>query len=128
MCGSCESDHSRRWSSTRVILLVFLATLVALSVAGLVERSRPSDARALAPCTAASSAAVRFQSAVTHDLRNHTRLHSDTRSFARELRSLGATACPDTVRFLGAAEQTLGALCKDCVGELRRAPTAPLTG
>ena len=128
MCGSCESDHSRRWSSTRVILLVFLATLVALSVAGLVERSRPSDARALAPCSAASNAAVRFQSAVTRDLGNHGRLHSDTRGFAREVRSLGATACPDTVRFLGAAEQTLGALCKDCVGELRRAPTAPLTG
>jgi len=103
-----------------VILLVFLATLTALSAAGLVERSRSSDVRATSTCAAASTAAVRFQSAVTDDLRNHARLHSDTRAFARELRSLGATGCPDTVRFLGTAEQTLGPLCKDCVDELRR--------
>ena len=31
MCGSCEGDHSPRWTSTRMILLVFLATLVTLS-------------------------------------------------------------------------------------------------
>jgi len=103
-----------------VILLLFLAALVALSVAGLVERSRSSEARAMSRCAAASTAAVRFQSAVTDDLRNHSRLHSDTRAFARELRSLDATGCPDTVRFLGTAEQTLAALCKDCADELRR--------
>ncbi len=125
MCGSCESDHSRRYTSTRVILLVFLTTLIALSVAGLIERSRSSDARALAPCAAASTAAVRFQSAVTHDLSNHTRLHSDTRGFASELRSLGATGCPGTRSFIRSADETLGGLCKDCAAELRRSPAAP---
>ena len=37
---------------------------------------------------------------------------------------LDATACPDTARFLGTAEQTLGALCKDCVSELLRGSRA----
>ncbi len=121
VCGSCETGHpTRRWSSTRVVLLVFVATLVALSVAGVVMKAKPSQTRAVGPCATASSAAVRFQSAVTNDLGNHDRLHADTRTFALEIRTLDAIACAETVRFLGTAEQTLGALCTDCVGELRR--------
>lgn len=121
MCGSCEGDHPARWwSGTRVILLVFVTTLVALSVAGVVMQVSPSQTRAVGQCAAASSAAVRFQSAVTTDLGNHERLHADTRSFAREIRSLDAATCRDTVRFLGTAEQTVGALCAECVAELRR--------
>lgn len=99
-----------------------LATTVpVLSAAGVVSRARSSDTRALGPCAAASTAAVRFQSAVTRDLRDHTRLHSDTNGFARELRSLGATGCPATLRFLRNAEETLGQLCEDCAAELRAA-------
>ena len=124
MCGTCESDHPRRWTGTRVVLLFFVGTLLVLSAAGVVSRARSSDTRALGPCAAASTAAVRFQSAVTRDLRDHTGLHSDTNDFARELRSLGATGCPATLRFLRSAEQTLGALCEDCVVELRRAGPA----
>ena len=127
MCGACESDHTRRWTSTRLILLAFLATLLALSVAGVVGRARSSDARALEPCAAASSAAVRFQSDVTRDLRNHGRLHSDTDGFVGELRSLGVAGCPATLRFLESAEETLRALCEDCALELRRARPAALT-
>lgn len=128
MCGACETDHRARWSSTRVILLVFVATLVALSVAGVVMKVRPSENRVLDRCVTASSAAVRFQSAVTDDLGNHARLHADTQSFAREIRSLDATSCPDTVRFLATAKRTIGAFCGDCVGELRREPPVPLLG
>lgn len=104
----------------RLIMLAFVAALLALSTAGVIARVRASDSRALAPCAAASAAAVRFQAAVTRDLRKHRRLHSDANGFASELRSLGATGCPATLRFLLSAEETLGALCKDCVVELRR--------
>ena len=129
MCGLCETGHStRRWSSMQVVMLVFVATLLALSAAGVVMKTRPSQTRAVGPCATASSAAVRFQSAVTNDLGNHDRLHADTRSFAREIGSLGATTCPDTVWFLGTAEQALVPLCADCVGELRRVPPAPDLG
>ena len=107
-----------------MILLVFLATLVALSVVGLAERARSSERRAIEPCAAVSSAAVRFQSAVTDDLRSHARLHSDTRGFARELRSLDAINCSETQRFLRSASLTLGPLCKDCVADLRRSASA----
>ena len=128
MCGSCEGDHPARWwSGARLILLVFVATLVALSVVGVVMQVRPSQTGAVGRCAAASSAAVRFQSAVTTDLGNHERLHADTRRFAREIRALDATTCPDTVRFLSTAEQTVGALCADCVAEVRRI-RAPLLG
>ena len=124
VCGSCETGHSaRRWSSTRVTLLVFVATLLALSAAGVVMKVRPSQPRAVGSCATASSAAVRFQSAVTNDLGNHDRLHADTQTFAREIRTLDAITCAETVRFLGTAKQTLGALCPDCVGELRRVPS-----
>jgi hypothetical protein len=109
-----------------VILLVFLATLLALSAAGVVVRARSSDTRAMGPCAAASTAAVRFQSAVTRDLRNHARLHADTRGFARELRSLGASGCPETVRFLRGAEKTLAAFCDDCVVDLQHSRPGPV--
>lgn len=124
MCGTCETDHTRRWTGTRLTVLAFVAALLVLSTAGLIARVRASDTRALGACTAASTAAVRFQSAVTRDLRHHTRLHADTNGFARELRSLGATGCPETLRFLRAAEETLGSLCEDCVVELRGAGPA----
>jgi hypothetical protein len=106
-----------------MILLVFLATLVGLSVVGLAERARSSEHRAVGPCAAVSSVAFKFQAAVTDDLRNHTRLHSDTHRFIGELRSLDAANCPETRRFLRTASLTIGALCKDCVDELRRTPT-----
>lgn len=121
MCGTCEGDHTRRWTSTRLVTLAFVASLLVLSTAGLTARVRGSDTRALGACAAGSAAAVRFQSAVTRDLRNHARPHVDTNGFARELRSLGATGCPGTRRFLRSAEETLGALCQDCVAVLRTA-------
>lgn len=125
MCGTCESDHSGRWTSTRVIVLVFLVALLALSAAGVVARARSPEPSALGTCAAASSAAVRFQSKVTRDLGHHGRLHSDAVGFARELRSLGALRCPEMMRFLRSAEQTLDALCDDCVVILRTArPTS----
>lgn len=119
MCGTCESGHRRGWTSTRVTLIVFVATLLALSAAGVVSRQRQSDMRAVAPCGAASTSAVRFQSAVTRDLRDHGRLHADTTRFARDIRSLAATGCPETIRFVHGAEQTLATLCGDCSVELR---------
>ena len=72
------------------------------------------------PCGAVSIAAVRFQSVVTRDLRDHARLHSDASGLATELRLLGATGCPGTRRFLRGAEATLVTLCNDCVVALRR--------
>lgn len=115
MCGACESDHTRRWTSKRLITLTFLAALLVLSTAGLLVRVRAPDRQALAPCAAASIAAVRFQSVVTRDLRDHARLHSDANGFANELRSLGATGCPATPRFLRGAQATLMTLCNDCL-------------
>ena len=93
MCGACEHDKGRRWTSTRVLLLVFVGALVALSVAGLVMRIGPSERISADPCEAASSAAVRFQSAVTRDIGRPGVLRSDTSGFVGELRSLGATRC-----------------------------------
>ena len=106
-----------------MILFVFLAILLALSAVGIAERAR-SEHRAVEPCAAVSSAAVRFQSAVTDDLRNHARLHSDAQGFARELRSLDATGCPETRRFLRSASLTLTALCEDCVADLHGTASA----
>ncbi len=119
MCGTCERGHGRRWTSTRVTMIVFVATLLVLSAAGVVSRFRTGDTRAVAPCGAASTTAVGFQSAVTRDLRDHGRLHADTARFARDIRSLAATGCPGTIRFVHGAEQTLAALCDDCAVELR---------
>lgn len=120
MCGTCENAHARRWTSTRVTLLAFVATLFILSTAGLAGRARSSESRALHTCDAASAAAVGFQSNVTRDLRDHSRLHADARRFVGELRSLGAIDCPATQRFLRAGSNTLAALCLDCAVELRR--------
>ena len=108
-----------------MILLVFMATLVALSAVGLAERARSSEHRAVEPCAAVSSAAVRFQSAVTDDLRDHAQLHSDARGFASELRSLGASNCSETRRFVRSASLTLRELCTDCVADLRGTGDAP---
>lgn len=129
MCGSCETGHSaRRWSSTRVVMLVFVSTLLAFSAAGVVMKVRPSQTRAVGSCATASSAVVRFQSAVTNDLGNHDRLHADTQTFARGIGSLDAITCPETVRFLGAAEQTLGVLCPDCLASFDAFHRAPDVG
>ena len=113
MCGTCDA-RSRHWTSTRLILLTFLVALLILSVAGLAGRGHSSDNRALAPCAVASTAALRFQSDVTRNLRSHPRLHRDTTRFVSELRSLDASGCSATQRFLRAGGATLAALCEDC--------------
>ena len=128
MCGTCESGHARRWTSTRVILVVFLATLLVLSSVGVASRLRSSDAQAVAAGDAASTAAVRFQSAVTRDLRSNVRLHADTTRFTRDVRSLAATGCPATTRFVRSAERTLDGLCGDCAVELRALGSAATSG
>ncbi|CAN5253374.1 hypothetical protein BH09ACT13_BH09ACT13_03630 [soil metagenome] len=126
MCGTCESNRSRRWSGTPLILLAFVATLLVLSTAGVVAQIRSSAQRtAVERCAKATGATVSLQAAVTRDLRRHARLHADTRVFVRELRSLGAVECPETKRFLAAAEETVAGLCWDCVVELRRGRTNP---
>lgn len=107
--------------------LLFLAALLVVSLVGIAVRFSSSDARALEPCVSLSDAAVRFQSAVTRDLRSHRRLHADVTEFARELRSLGATGCPATKRFVRSAEGTLGSLCRDCAAELGRARSAVMS-
>ena len=120
MCSTCERDQGRRWTSTRVLVLAFVAALLVLSVAGLVMRLSPTRVEATNPCREAASAAVRFQSVVTRDLGRPARLRSDTTGLVSALRSLGATGCPETRRFLASAEGTLGELCPECASELRR--------
>ncbi len=120
MCGACEHDRGRRWTSTRVLLLVFVGSLIALSVAGLGMRIGPSERISADPCEAASSAAVRFQSAVSRDIGRPALLRSNTAAFVGELRSLGATRCPETRRFLVSAESTIGELCSRCASDLRQ--------
>ena len=91
-----------------------------LTVAGLVMRVRSADVRAADPCRAVSSAVVRFQSAVTRDIGRPALLRSNTAAFVGELRSLGATRCPETRRFLVSAESTIGKLCSRCASDLRQ--------
>ena len=121
MCGACEGPHARRWTSTRLIIVAFVAVLVVLSVVGVVMRARPAGLRAADSCKAAMSAAVRFQSAVTRDIGWHARLRSDTAGFVGELRSLRASGCPETRHFLVSVERTIGALCPNCAADLRLA-------
>jgi hypothetical protein len=123
MCGACEHDRRRRWTSTRVIVLVFVAVLLVLSLAGVVIRARAATVQPADPCTAASSAAVRFQSGVTRDITKPVRLRSDTAAFLGELRALGAAGCRETRQFLVSAERTIGELCPSCAVDLRRART-----
>ena len=33
MCSTCEDDHGRRWTSTRLLVLAFVAALLVLSAA-----------------------------------------------------------------------------------------------
>jgi hypothetical protein len=121
VCGACEHDRSRRWTSTRLIVLAFVAFLLVLSLAGVVIRARAGTGQATDSCTAAASAAIRFQSAVTRDIGKPARLRSDTAAFLGEFRALGAAGCQDTRRFLASAERTIGDLCPSCATELRRA-------
>ena len=121
MCGACEAPHARRWTSTRLIPLALAAVLVVLSVAGFVTRTRSSDAGAIGLCSAVAEVAVGYQSAITRDLDNHTRLRADTTRLVEDLLGLGADRCPETRRFLTAAEAPVGGLCPDCVAELRNA-------
>ena len=121
MCGACEHTQNRRWMTTRLIVLAFVAFLLVLSLAGVVIRARAATGQAADSCTVAASAAVRFQSAVTRDIGERARLRSDTAAFLDELRTLGATGCQGTRRFLVSAERTIGELCPSCASELRRA-------
>lgn len=121
MCGACEHDRGRRWTSTRLIVLAFVAVLLVLSLAGVVIRARTATGQAADSCTAAASAAVGFQSAVTRDIGKPARLRSDTAAFLGELRALGAGGCLETRRFVASAERTIGELCPSCAAELRRA-------
>ena len=125
MCGACEHVHGRRRTSTRVLLVVFVGAFVALSVAGLVMRIGPSERISADACEAASSAAVRFQSAVTRDIDQPALLRSDTVELVSELRSLGAAGCPETRRFLVSAETTIAGLCPRCASDLRRVRCPP---
>ena len=120
MCGACEHDQVRRWTSTRVLLLVFVGALLALSVAGLLMRIGSSERTSADPCQAAATAAVRFQSAVTRDIDQPALLRSDTVELVSELRSLGAANCPETRRFLVLAERTIGEFCSRCASDLQR--------
>lgn len=99
-------------------MLVFGAMLFAFSAVGLVARVRSPDTPAAQPCAMAAEAAVRFQSNVTRDLRDHARLHADAASFGAEVRSLGAGSCSQTRTFLRSAETIVGSLCGDCLSGL----------
>lgn len=123
MCGACEADHGRRWTSARVLVLMFVGALLVLSVLGVIVQVRTPEVGAADPCKAAASAAVRFQSDVTRNIGRPVRLRSDTTAFLGELRSLGAASCPETQRFLVSAERTIGELCPSCASELRRVRT-----
>lgn len=123
MCGACEHDRNRRWTSTRLIVLAFVTILLVLSLAGVVIRARAATGQASDSCTVAASAAVRFQSAVTRDLGTPARLRSDTAALLGELRALRASGCQETRRFLASAERTIGELCPSCATELRQART-----
>ena len=124
MCSTCERDQGRRWTSARLLVLAFVATLLVLSVAGLLVRLTAASVEATNPCREAASAAVRFQSVVTRDLGRPARLRTDTAGLVSALRSLGATRCPETRRFLASAEGTLRELCPECASELRRVRTS----
>jgi hypothetical protein len=123
VCGACESDHGRRWTSTRLTLLAFIGVLAVLSIAGVIIRIGSSGHPSADPCLASANAAVQFQAAVTRDLGKRSLLRSDTAKFTSQIRSLAATGCAGTQRFLLSGEQTIGELCPDCAAELRRLRT-----
>jgi hypothetical protein len=120
VCGACKSDHGRRWTSTRLTLLAFIGVLSVFSIAGVIIRIGSFGDTSADPCLKAASAAVRFQAAVTRDLGKPALLRSDTARFSSEIRSLAATGCAGTQRFLLSGEQTIGELCPGCAAELRR--------
>ena len=114
MCDSCNRGHSSRWGSTRLVFLALLVTLLALSAIGATTRLTGASDSGRA-CREATAAAIAFQAAVTRDRLDHPRLHAHTRAFENTVVALGATRCPETIRFIQATRPSLAGLCGDCV-------------
>ena len=125
MCDSCTGDHSSRWATSRLVFLTVVVALVGLSAVGATARltagGHPGQA-----CREATIAAIEFQAAVTRERLDHSRLHAHTRAFGKKLVELGATRCPETVRFVKATRPTLAGLCADCMVALADAHRSPV--
>lgn len=116
MCDSCNDDHSSRWGSSRLVVLALIITLLGLSAVGATTRLvGDGDGDPGQPCREGTKAAIAFQTAVTRDRLDHSRLHAHTQAFENKLVALDATRCPATLRFVQATRPTLTRLCGDCV-------------
>lgn len=124
MCGSCETGpHSRdkRWTSTHLLVLSFVAALVALSLAGLVLRLRSGGSSSAARCSHLVADSTTYQTTVTRDLHaGPATLVSDTTRFVDHARAQGGGDCVELRAFARSARSTLRPVCAPCADLLTR--------
>ena len=125
MCGSCEAgSHSpdERWTSTHLLVIVFVAALVALSLAGLVLRLRSGGSSSATGCSHLVADSTTYQTTVTRDLHaGSARLVSDTNRFVDHARAQGGGDCVELRAFARSARSTLRPVCAPCADILARA-------
>ena len=125
MCGSCEAgSHSgiTRWTSTKLLVIAFVAALVALSIAGLVLRLGSSGRSSAARCSHLVADSTTYQTTVTRDLRaGSATLVSDTNLFVEHARAQGGGDCAELRTFTKGARSTLRPVCPPCADILARA-------
>ena len=125
MCGSCEGrSHSKAnpWLSSHLPLVLFVAALVALTLAGLVLRLRSDGGASASGCSHLLADSTVYQTAVTRDLHaGLATLVSDTNHFVTHARAKGGVGCVELRAFARSARSTLRPVCAPCADVLVRA-------
>ena len=124
MCGSCSTEldsHTRRWTTSRLVVWLFLTALVAVSIAGVAGRLRTAPQRATSNCSHVGAETTAYQVTVTRDLRDGNQaLLRDTDALVRHVRAENALGCAQLRSFVSGAQTTLRVACAPCAMRLRR--------
>ena len=105
-----------------LIVLMLVAALAALSIAGLVLRFRSSNGVAASGCSHVGVDSTAYQAEVTSHLQAGSKvLLLDTSVFVRHVRAERAADCAELRSFAAGVRSTLRAICVACAERIRRA-------
>ncbi len=127
MCGTCSgATHRgrRTWTASRVVVLVLVATLVALSAFGLVLRER--EGGIAASCVDVTRETKAYETLFTRHLdEGPDVLIGDTKRFVGRVTAQDGAACADLKSFVRGVEPMLRAVCGPCATTMRTTLTRP---
>jgi len=122
VCESCNgaAHRGRRaWTTSHLVVVALAATLVALSILGLVLRG--GEGVAATACDDFAGEAKAYETLVTRHLEaGANALIADTQRFLARTAQQGQSTCPELSAFATGVQPILQAVCPPCATQIRR--------